>query len=127
MTALAERIAREFGTPAVVIDLDRVERNITRVQAACDAAGVALHLRNVRNLVRLDVRPVRDTGGVAGRLDAGDVALDPVEVDHHRGRAELARDSLSQRRHGSAPPCGSGDRSAAASFPYPVGLIIMRT
>ena len=41
MTALAERIAREFGSPAVVIDLDRVERNIQRVQAACAAAGVA--------------------------------------------------------------------------------------
>ncbi|KAA2237952.1 D-TA family PLP-dependent enzyme [Salinarimonas soli] len=41
MTALAERIAREFGTPAVVIDLDRVERNIARLQAACDGVGVA--------------------------------------------------------------------------------------
>jgi D-serine deaminase-like pyridoxal phosphate-dependent protein len=41
MTALAERIARQFGTPAVVVDLDRVERNIARLQAACDAAGVA--------------------------------------------------------------------------------------
>jgi len=38
---LPTRIAREFGTPAVVIDLDRVERNIARVQAVCDAAGVA--------------------------------------------------------------------------------------
>ena len=35
------RIAREFGTPAVVIDLDVVERNIARVQAACDRAGLA--------------------------------------------------------------------------------------
>jgi D-serine deaminase-like pyridoxal phosphate-dependent protein len=41
MTALAREIARQFGTPAIVIDLDRVERNIARVQAACDAAGVA--------------------------------------------------------------------------------------
>src|SRR4051794_4769304 len=41
MTRLAEEIAREYGTPAVVIDLDRVERNIARLQAACDAAGVA--------------------------------------------------------------------------------------
>ena len=40
-TALAAKIAREFGTPAAVIDMDRVERNIARVQAACDAAGVA--------------------------------------------------------------------------------------
>ena len=40
-TPLAARIARDYGTPAVVVDMDRVERNITRVQAACDAAGVA--------------------------------------------------------------------------------------
>ncbi|MGB3489586.1 MAG: D-TA family PLP-dependent enzyme [Xanthobacteraceae bacterium] len=40
-TALATKIAREFGTPAAVIDMDRVERNIARVQAACDVAGVA--------------------------------------------------------------------------------------
>src|SRR5919112_3240839 len=41
MTALAEEIARVYGTPALVVDLDRVERNIARVQAACDAAGLA--------------------------------------------------------------------------------------
>jgi D-serine deaminase-like pyridoxal phosphate-dependent protein len=41
MTALAERIAREYGTPAVAIDLDVVERNIARLQERCDAAGVA--------------------------------------------------------------------------------------
>ena len=40
-TPLAARIAREYGTPAAVIDMDRVERNIARIQAACDAAGVA--------------------------------------------------------------------------------------
>jgi len=39
--ALKEEVARQFGTPAVVIDLDVVERNIARVQALCDAAGVA--------------------------------------------------------------------------------------
>jgi D-serine deaminase-like pyridoxal phosphate-dependent protein len=41
MTQLAEEIAREFGTPAVAVDLDRVERNIARLQAACEASGVA--------------------------------------------------------------------------------------
>ena len=40
-TSLAQKIARDYGTPAVVIDMDRVERNIARVQAQCDAAGVA--------------------------------------------------------------------------------------
>ena len=40
-TTLAQKIAGDYGTPAVVIDMDRVERNIARVQAQCDAAGVA--------------------------------------------------------------------------------------
>ncbi len=40
-TTLAAKIAREYGTPALVIDMDRVERNIARVQGLCDAAGVA--------------------------------------------------------------------------------------
>jgi D-serine deaminase-like pyridoxal phosphate-dependent protein len=40
-TPLAARIARDYGTPCVVIDMDRVEANIARIQAACDAAGVA--------------------------------------------------------------------------------------
>jgi len=40
-TPLAAKIAREYGTPAAVIDMERVERNITRIQAACDNVGVA--------------------------------------------------------------------------------------
>jgi D-serine deaminase-like pyridoxal phosphate-dependent protein len=40
-TPLAAQIARDYGTPAVVIDMDRVERNIARVQLACNDAGVA--------------------------------------------------------------------------------------
>jgi D-serine deaminase-like pyridoxal phosphate-dependent protein len=40
-TSLAAQIARDYGTPAVVIDMDRVERNIARIQAACNEAGVA--------------------------------------------------------------------------------------
>lgn len=39
--ALKDEVARQFGTPAVVIDLDVVERNIAHVQALCDAAVVA--------------------------------------------------------------------------------------
>src|SRR6201982_739167 len=40
-TPLAAKISHDYGTPAAVIDMDRVERNIARIQAACDAAGVA--------------------------------------------------------------------------------------
>jgi D-serine deaminase-like pyridoxal phosphate-dependent protein len=38
---LKAEIARRYGTPAHVIDLDIVERNIARLQSACDAAGIA--------------------------------------------------------------------------------------
>lgn len=40
-TTLAAKIARDYGTPARVIDMDRVERNIARIQAVCDEAGLA--------------------------------------------------------------------------------------
>ena len=38
---LKSEIARRYGTPAHVIDLDIVECNIARLQSACDAAGIA--------------------------------------------------------------------------------------
>ncbi len=40
-TSLAAKVARDYGTPALVIDMDRVERNIARIQNVCDNAGVA--------------------------------------------------------------------------------------
>jgi D-serine deaminase-like pyridoxal phosphate-dependent protein len=39
--SLKQEIARRYGTPAHVIDLDIVERNIARLQSICDAAGIA--------------------------------------------------------------------------------------
>ncbi len=39
--SLKSQIADDFGTPALVVDLDRVERNIARVQRLCERAGVA--------------------------------------------------------------------------------------
>ncbi len=38
---LIEAIAREYGTPCLVVDLDVVERNIATLQATCERAGVA--------------------------------------------------------------------------------------
>jgi len=40
-TPLAAKIARDYGTPCAVIDMDKVERNIARIQAQCDAAGIS--------------------------------------------------------------------------------------
>ncbi|KJC51108.1 alanine racemase [Bradyrhizobium sp. LTSP885] len=59
-TPLAAKIARDYGTPCAVIDMDRVERNIARIQAACDAAGVANrpHIKTHKNptLAQLQVK-----------------------------------------------------------------------
>ena len=41
MAGLKDIIARDYGTPAVVIDLDIVTHNIARLQAACEARGLA--------------------------------------------------------------------------------------
>ena len=65
MTSLSQRIAREFGTPAVVIDLDRVERNIARVQAACDAAGVA-NRPHIKTHKIPDIAKMQRDAGAAG-------------------------------------------------------------
>lgn len=50
-TPLAAKIAREYGTPCAVIDMDKVERNIARIQKACDDAGVAHrpHIKTHKN------------------------------------------------------------------------------
>jgi D-serine deaminase-like pyridoxal phosphate-dependent protein len=39
---LKAEIARHYGTPAVVIDLDILERNIARAQSLCDKAGITI-------------------------------------------------------------------------------------
>ena len=65
MTSLSQRIAREFGTPAVVIDLDRVERNIARVQAACNAAGVA-NRPHIKTHKIPDIAKMQRDAGAAG-------------------------------------------------------------
>ncbi|MGY8661200.1 D-TA family PLP-dependent enzyme [Bradyrhizobium sp. UFLA05-109] len=50
-TPLAVKIAREYGTPCAVIDMDKVERNIARIQKACDDASVANrpHIKTHKN------------------------------------------------------------------------------
>ena len=40
-TSLAAKISRDYGTPALVIDMDRVASNIARIQKICNDAGVA--------------------------------------------------------------------------------------
>ncbi|MGY3528100.1 D-TA family PLP-dependent enzyme [Bradyrhizobium sp. B124] len=59
-TPLAAKIAKEYGTPCAVIDMDRVERNIARIQKACDEAGIANrpHIKTHKNpmLAQLQIK-----------------------------------------------------------------------
>ena len=51
MEELKVAVARHYGTPCLMIDLDVVESNIARAQALCDAAGVAArpHIKTHKN------------------------------------------------------------------------------
>ncbi len=109
---LARQIARELGTPAVVIDLDIVERNIERLQKACDSVG----LRN-RPHIKTHKSPVlaamqRDAGakgitcqklGEAEVMVAG--GLDDILISYNLlGEEKMARLArlAARRRHDQA-------------------------
>jgi D-serine deaminase-like pyridoxal phosphate-dependent protein len=99
MDGLAQEIAREFGTPSVVIDLDRVDRNIARLQAACDAAGLANrpHIKTHKSPVIAAMQ--RDAGakGITcqklGEAEVmADAGLDDILISYNiLGEEKLAR------------------------------------
>lgn len=64
--SLKTEIARTFGTPAVVVDLDVVERNIGRVQALCDDAGLVNrpHIKTHKNPMLARMQIDAGAGGV---------------------------------------------------------------
>lgn len=106
MTALAEEIARVYGTPAVVIDLDKVEANIARLQAVCDAAGVANrpHIKTHKSpeLARLQVA-AGARGITCQKLGEAEVmadgGLDDILISYNiLGEEKLGRLGALQRR-----------------------------
>jgi D-serine deaminase-like pyridoxal phosphate-dependent protein len=105
-TALAEEVARVYGTPAVVIDLDKVEANIARLQAACDAAGVANrpHIKTHKSpeLARLQVA-AGARGITCQKLGEAEVmadgGLDDILISYNiLGEEKLGRLGALQRR-----------------------------
>jgi D-serine deaminase-like pyridoxal phosphate-dependent protein len=106
MTALAEEIARTYGTPAVVVDLDKVEANIARLQAACDAAGIANrpHIKTHKSpeLARLQ-REAGARGITCQKLGEAEVmadgGLDDILISYNiLGEEKLGRLGALQRR-----------------------------
>jgi D-serine deaminase-like pyridoxal phosphate-dependent protein len=76
---LKAEVAREFGTPAVVIDLDRVEANIARVQRLCDLAGVANrpHIKTHKSPVLAKMQAAAGARGITcQKLGEAEVMVD---------------------------------------------------
>src|SRR3712207_3599278 len=103
---LKAEVARRFGTPAVVIDLDVVERNIARLQALCDAAGVANrpHIKTHKSPVLAKMQ--RDAGATGitcqklGEAEVmADAGLDDILISYNiLGEEKLGRLAALMRR-----------------------------
>lgn len=77
--SLKSLIAREFGTPAVVVDLNRVDSNIRRIQSICDAAGVANrpHIKTHKSPVLANLQVAAGAKGITcQKLGEAEIMVD---------------------------------------------------
>src|SRR6204780_5950760 len=96
---LAAKVAREYGTPCAVIDMDRVERNIARVQAACDAAGVTNrpHIKTHKSPVLARLQIAAGAKGITcqklGEAEVmADAGIDDILISYNLiGEEKMAR------------------------------------
>ena len=134
-TPLAAKIAREYGTPALVIDMDRVERNISRIQAICDAAGVANrpHIKTHKSpfLARLQIQ-AGARGITCQKLGEAEVmaeaGLDDILISYNligeekiaRLGALLAKTNVTVAADNAVVIAGLSHAGTAAGRPLPV-------
>ena len=105
-TPLAAKIAREYGTPVAVIDMDRVERNIVRIQAACDAAGRANrpHIKTHKSPVLAKLQIEAGAKGITcqklGEAEVmADAGIDDILISYNLlGEEKMARLAALQAR-----------------------------
>ncbi|WP_424631095.1 D-TA family PLP-dependent enzyme [Bradyrhizobium sp. SYSU BS000235] len=134
-TPLAAKIAREYGTPALVIDMDRVERNIARIQAICDTAGVANrpHIKTHKSpfLAQLQIQAgaqgitCQKLGEAEVMADAG---LDNILISYNligeekvaRLGALLARTNVTVAADNAVVIAGLSNAGISAGRPLPV-------
>ena len=136
-TPLAAKIAREYGTPVAVVDMDRVERNIVRVQAACDAAGLANrpHIKTHKSpvLARLQVEAgakgitCQKLGEAEVMVDAG---IDDILISYNLlGEEKMARLAALQARANMTvaadnPTVVASLTQAAAASGRPLSVVV---
>src|SRR6202047_3621248 len=119
-TPLAAKIAREYGTPAAVIDLDRVERNIARIQAACEAAGVANrpHIKTHKSPMLAKLQIAAGAKGITcqkiGEAEVmADAGIDDILISYNLiGEEKMARLGV---LHGRAHMTGAAQNSFVIS------------
>ena len=98
-TPLSAKIAREYGTPVAVVDMDRVERNIARIQAICDAAGVANrpHIKTHKNPTLAKMQIAAGAKGITcqkiGEAEVmADAGIDDILISYNLlGEEKMAR------------------------------------
>src|SRR6202165_4310597 len=136
-TPLAAKIAREYGTPAAVIDMDRVERNIARIGASCDTAGLANrpHIKTHKSpmLAKLQI-----AGGAKGitcqKLGEAEVmanaGIDDILISYNLiGEEKMARLGARQAKPHMAgaadnPVVIAGLPQAAAASGRPLSVVV---
>jgi D-serine deaminase-like pyridoxal phosphate-dependent protein len=97
--ALKGEVAGQFGTLAVIVDHDVVERNIVRVQALCDAAGSANrpHVKTHKSPVIASMQREAGAHGITcqklGEAEVmTDAGHDDILISHNiLGGAKLSR------------------------------------
>ena len=137
IASLKERISREFGTPAVVIDLDRVGRNISRIQAICDAASVANrpHIKTHKSPVLAKLQIAAGASGVTcQKLGEAEVmasaGIENILVSYNLIGAARAGRLAALRRRADVTVCADNPvtlaayAEAAATAGAPIGVMI---
>src|SRR6201988_274287 len=105
-TPLAAKIAKEYGTPCAVIDMDKVERNIARIEAACDAAGVANrpHIKTHKSPMLAKMQVAAGARGITcqkiGEAEImADAGIDDILISYNlSGDEKMARRSSLQAK-----------------------------
>ena len=136
-TPLAAKIARDYGTPAAVIDMDRVERNIARIQAACDAAGVANrpHIKTHKSPMLAKLQIAAGAKGITcqklGEAEVmADAGIDDILISYNLiGEEKMARLGALQAKANMTvaadnPVVIAGLPQAAAASGRPLSVVV---
>ena len=134
---LKEQISHEFGTPAVVIDLDRVDKNIGRVQGVCEAAGVANrpHIKTHKSPVLAKMQIAEGASGVTcqklGEAEImADAGIENILVSYNLIGAARSGRLAALRKRADVTICADNPvtlaayAEAAATANAPIGVMI---